>query len=287
MLYSWFNEHCRLFLCIPVSPFYCNCVFVMKLVACPAPILTLVSFTAVLVAAALSSAQNSASARGPPAAGPPSSRSVGARHARVRGRAASAAILRGGRACGQASVRVRRPVHTAGEVTMMKENSKADLCRRAAASAASESYAGCGSSTPGLGGRAGLAPRYTFGLLQTSRSSVDSTGGLSSSGVRPGSSSGEGPTPSRAARSSRVKPPVPGRGGEVRRCQLCRGLYPLLLSCPLGLGRASKELPQAVLTVRRRLQHLFILVTSFFHSPRQNSGSCSSYFFKYIFAFFT
>ncbi|GAB0193320.1 mutS protein 4 [Grus japonensis] len=92
---------------------------------------------------------------------------------------------------------------------MLKESSKASACRRAAAS---ESYTGRGSSTSGLDGRVEHAPRYTLGLLQTPRSTADSTGDCSGGGVRPGSSSGEGLAPSRAAGGSRVKPPVPGRG---------------------------------------------------------------------------
>ncbi|XP_052656553.1 mutS protein homolog 4 isoform X2 [Harpia harpyja] len=92
---------------------------------------------------------------------------------------------------------------------MLKQGSMVGACRRAAAS---ESYTGRGSSTSGLGGRAEQAPRYTFGLLQTPRSTADSTGDFSSGGVRPGSSSGEGLAPSRVAKGSRVKPSVPGRG---------------------------------------------------------------------------
>ncbi|KAK4819849.1 hypothetical protein QYF61_012994 [Mycteria americana] len=95
---------------------------------------------------------------------------------------------------------------------MLKERSEASARGRAAASAASESYTGRGSSTSGLGRRVEQTPRYAFGLLQTPRSTTDSTGDFSSGGVRPGSSSGEGLAPSRAASGSRVKPPVPGRG---------------------------------------------------------------------------
>lgn len=163
---------------------------------------------------------------------------------------------------------------------MLKQRGMMDTCGRAAAS---ESCTGRGSSTSGLGGRAEQAPRYTFGLLQTPRSTADSTGDFSSGGVRPGSPSGEGLAPSRAAKGSRVKPSVPGRGGGMRRCHL-RPVYPFLLSCcPLCLGRASKELLQAVLVLRRGQQHLFVLATSFFfffRSAHRNNSSRSSHFLK-------
>ncbi|XP_063018981.1 mutS protein homolog 4 isoform X5 [Melospiza melodia melodia] len=82
---------------------------------------------------------------------------------------------------------------------------------RAAASAASESYTGRGSSTPGVGGRTEHTPRYTLGLLQTPHSS-ESTGGASSGAARPGGSSGEGLAARRAAGNSAVKPSVSERG---------------------------------------------------------------------------
>ncbi|XP_074687816.1 mutS protein homolog 4 isoform X3 [Strix aluco] len=92
---------------------------------------------------------------------------------------------------------------------MLRASSGADAWRRADAS---ESYTGRSSSTAGLGGRAEQTPRYTLGLLQTPRSTADSTGDFSSGGARPGSSSGEGLAPSRAAGGSRAQPPVSGRG---------------------------------------------------------------------------
>ncbi|XP_064003600.1 mutS protein homolog 4 isoform X3 [Pogoniulus pusillus] len=78
--------------------------------------------------------------------------------------------------------------------------------------AASDSYTGRASSTSDSGGRAERTPRYAFGLLQTPRSTTDSTGDCPSSGVRPGCSSGEGLAPSRAAGGGGVKPQVSGRG---------------------------------------------------------------------------
>ncbi|XP_053805463.1 mutS protein homolog 4 isoform X3 [Vidua macroura] len=83
---------------------------------------------------------------------------------------------------------------------------------RAFASATSESHTGRGSSTPGVGGRAGQTPRYTLGLLQTPHSS-ESTGGSFSGGARPGGSSAEGLAAfPRAAGNSTVKPAVSERG---------------------------------------------------------------------------
>ncbi|XP_071605913.1 mutS protein homolog 4 isoform X1 [Heliangelus exortis] len=97
-------------------------------------------------------------------------------------------------------------------MAMQRGSSTANTSGKAATSAASESYTGRDSSTSGLGGRGAHTPRYTLGLLQTPRSSADSSGGFSSGGARPGSSSGEGFAPSRAAPGSRVKPLAPGRG---------------------------------------------------------------------------
>eukprot|EP00075_Anas_platyrhynchos_P028915 XP_027318168.1 mutS protein homolog 4 isoform X7 [Anas platyrhynchos] len=95
---------------------------------------------------------------------------------------------------------------------MSRGGSETNAYGRAVVSAASGSYTGRCSSTSGLGGRVEEPPRYTLGLLQTPRSAADSTGDLSSGGAKPGSSSGAG----LAASSSRVKLPVPGRGGGVR-----------------------------------------------------------------------
>lgn len=156
----------------------------------------------------------------------------------MRGRAAVAAILRGGGAGGLAVVEPRTVPAVGGEA-MLEESSKANACGRAAASAASESYTGRGSSTSGWGGRVERTPRYTLGLLQTPRSTADSTGDFSSGGVRPGSSSGEGLAPSRAAGASRVKPPVPGRGGGVRLSgSLILFFYPPALFAWVGLRRS-------------------------------------------------
>ncbi|XP_072787501.1 mutS protein homolog 4 isoform X4 [Taeniopygia guttata] len=82
---------------------------------------------------------------------------------------------------------------------------------RAIASATSESYAGRGSSTPSVGGRAEQTPRYTLGLLQTPHSS-ESTGACSSGGIRPGGSGGEGLVAGRVAGNSAVKPAASERG---------------------------------------------------------------------------
>ncbi|XP_042675630.1 mutS protein homolog 4 isoform X1 [Centrocercus urophasianus] len=80
---------------------------------------------------------------------------------------------------------------------MSNGSSKMEACGRAVASAASESYTGrCSSSLSGLGGR------YTLGLLQTPRSTEDSTGGSSGGGA--------GLAPFRAA--GRKEPPRSGRG---------------------------------------------------------------------------
>ncbi|XP_071898045.1 mutS protein homolog 4 isoform X7 [Anas platyrhynchos] len=99
-----------------------------------------------------------------------------------------------------------------GGAAMSRGGSETNAYGRAVVSAASGSYTGRCSSTSGLGGRVEEPPRYTLGLLQTPRSAADSTGDLSSGGAKPGSSSGAG----LAASSSRVKLPVPGRGGGVR-----------------------------------------------------------------------
>ncbi|XP_061859958.1 mutS protein homolog 4 [Colius striatus] len=88
----------------------------------------------------------------------------------------------------------------------------AGACSRAPASAASESYTGRDSSTSGPSGRGERTARYTLGLLQTPRSTTDSTGCSSSGGPGPGSSSGEGLAPSRSASGSMGKPPVSGPG---------------------------------------------------------------------------
>lgn len=114
-----------------------------------------------------------------------------------------------------------------GGAAMSRGGSETNAYRRAVVSAASGSYTGRCSSTSGLGGRAEEPPRYTLGLLQTPRSAADSTGDLSSGEARPGSSSGAG----LAASSSRVKLPVPGRGGGVRCYYLYPYLYPDLYPC--------------------------------------------------------
>ncbi|XP_040534203.1 mutS protein homolog 4 isoform X1 [Gallus gallus] len=82
---------------------------------------------------------------------------------------------------------------------MSNGSSKTEACGQAVISAASESYTGrCSSSLSGLGGH------YTLGLLQTPRSTADSTGGFSSGGA--------GLTPFRAAGSGGKEPPRSGRG---------------------------------------------------------------------------
>lgn len=103
------------------------------------------------------------------------------------------------------------------EAAMSNGSSKMEACGRAVASAASESYTGrCSSSLSGLGGR------YTLGLLQTPRSTEDSTGGSSGGGA--------GLAPFRAA--GRKEPPRSGRGGRERRGLLrsgrCRSCCPRL-----------------------------------------------------------
>ncbi|XP_013048567.3 mutS protein homolog 4 isoform X6 [Anser cygnoides] len=123
--------------------------------------------------------------------------------------AAVGAIL--GECGGRGLVFVTEPPPTVpdpGDAAMSRGGSETNACGRPVVSAASGSYTGRCSSTSGLGGRVEELPRYTLGLLQTPRSAADSTGDLSSGGVRPGSSSGAG----LAASSSRVKLPVPGRG---------------------------------------------------------------------------
>ncbi|XP_030806529.1 mutS protein homolog 4 isoform X3 [Camarhynchus parvulus] len=98
-----------------------------------------------------------------------------------------------------------------GPGAVLRARTMAGAGGRAAASAASGSYTGRGSSTPAVGGRTEHTPRYTLGLLQTPHSS-ESTGGACSGGVRPGSSSGEGLAARRAAGNSAVKPSVSERG---------------------------------------------------------------------------
>ncbi|XP_065529075.1 mutS protein homolog 4 isoform X5 [Lathamus discolor] len=104
---------------------------------------------------------------------------------------------------------------------------------------ASESCSGRCSSTSGLGGRAERPPRYTLGLLQTPRSTTGSAGDLSSGGARPGSSSGEGLTPSLVAG---VKAQVSGRGesyfGDKSSCIENTSTLNLTSSSVRGLNSA-------------------------------------------------
>ncbi|KAM6262316.1 mutS protein homolog 4 isoform 2-T2 [Porphyrio hochstetteri] len=127
-----------------------------------------------------------------------------------------------------------------GEVAMSKGIGTASARGRVAASAASDSYPGRGSSTSGLEGRAGRTPRYTLGLLQTPRSTADSSGDCSRGGVRPGSSSGEGLAPRPAASGRGGKSPVPGRGesyfGDKSSCVENASVLNLTSSSTRGLN---------------------------------------------------
>ncbi|XP_075011605.1 mutS protein homolog 4 isoform X2 [Calonectris borealis] len=165
----------------------------------------------------------------------------------MRGRAAVAAILGGGGGGGLADVAEPHTVPVLGEVAMLKESPKATTCAWAAAS---ESYTGRGSSTSGLGERVERTPRYTLGLLQTPRSTADSTGDFSSGGVRLGSSSGEGLAPSRAASGSRVKPPVPGRGVTSSSAVSAHTVASVIVAVVEGRGLARGEVGMASIDLK-------------------------------------
>ncbi|XP_074731832.1 mutS protein homolog 4 isoform X5 [Strix uralensis] len=202
MLYCCLKEQ-TLSLCSCHPFIVCNCIFIMKPVACPASVFPIVSYMAVLVAAASPLLLFSAAPRS--ASGP---RAQCWRERRAHAREGGGCRHfegGGGGGCGRRGAAGACP----GLAAMLRASSGADAWRRADAS---ESYTGRSSSTVGLGGRAEQTPRYTLGLLQTPRSTADSTGDFSSGGARPGSSSGEGLAPSRAAGGSRAQPPVSGRG---------------------------------------------------------------------------
>nr|XP_025972195.1 mutS protein homolog 4 [Dromaius novaehollandiae] len=95
---------------------------------------------------------------------------------------------------------------------MSSGSSKAKTAGRAGISATSDSYTGRCSSASGLGARVAQSPRYTLGLLQTPRSSADSTGAFSSDGGRLDGSREGGLARGQVACSSGMKPPRPGRG---------------------------------------------------------------------------
>ncbi|XP_009573201.1 PREDICTED: mutS protein homolog 4-like, partial [Fulmarus glacialis] len=138
---------------------------------------------------------------------------------------------------------------------MLKESTKANACGWAAASAASESYTGRGSSTSGLGGRTEQTPRYTLGLLQTPRSTADSTGEAAGS------------------RKRRWGAALPSLSGSL-------SLSFILL--PSLLGSGFERVVTSSTYAERGQQHLFVLATSFFRSARQNKppvpGRGESYF---------
>nr|XP_013048567.2 mutS protein homolog 4 isoform X3 [Anser cygnoides] len=180
--------------------------------------------------------------------------------------AAVGAIL--GECGGRGLVFVTEPPPTVpdpGDAAMSRGGSETNACGRPVVSAASGSYTGRCSSTSGLGGRVEELPRYTLGLLQTPRSAADSTGDLSSGGVRPGSSSGAG----LAASSSRVKLPVPGRGesylGDKSSCAENGSMLNFTSSSAQGLnstciGKLPLSTSRSI--CRSRTPHMGYSVTS-------------------------